>query len=152
MKDHFLKSVQTRNQGLYYVILSALGPSRLARIMWQYPSIFVVSEVTQEAKGPWRAPCQLKYPFKGQRLRWGSCWKEQKRTNNILPHEESLICHADWWYLTFEKPKNRVRGQTWSRGRTPHKPNKVCRAILSSWFPFLCKYQITNSLVCCGEI
>ena len=40
----------------------------------------VVQEATCEvSKGPWKAFCLLKKPFKGPRLTWGSCWKERKR-------------------------------------------------------------------------
>ena len=33
----------------------------------------------RQVEGPWRAPCQLKKPFKGPRRRRGSCWEERKR-------------------------------------------------------------------------
>ena len=34
---------------------------------------------TRQFKGPWREPCLLEKPFKGTRLRRGSCWEERKR-------------------------------------------------------------------------
>ena len=33
-----------------------------------------------KVEGPWREPCQIKKPFKGQRRRWGCCWEERKIT------------------------------------------------------------------------
>ena len=37
-------------------------------------SLYFWKQHSRQVKGSWRAPCQLKKPFKGLRRRLGSCW------------------------------------------------------------------------------
>ena len=51
--------------------------------------LWFLKQCTRWVKGPWRAPCHLKNPFKGLKQRWGSCWEERKR--KVFPSKGSLI-------------------------------------------------------------
>ena len=61
-------------------------------------------------EGPWRAPCQLKKPFKGLRRRRGSSQEEQKR---IVFPLWGVIDLPYQWILQKGKRKNWVSGHTW---------------------------------------
>ena len=64
---------------------SILGPLHLS-VPHQMMSLYLRSSrsnVLGKVEGPWRAPCQLKKPFKAPRPRQGSCWEEQKSKNCI---------------------------------------------------------------------
>ena len=53
-------------------------------------------------EGPWRAPCQLKKPFKSSRRRRGS-WSWEERRSIVFPNKGSLICHPGKSMIFYKK-------------------------------------------------
>ena len=56
-----------------------------------------------KVEGPWREPCQIKKPFKGQRRRRGRCWEEQK---SISPTRGRWIAKANQNFVTIWPPNS----------------------------------------------
>ena len=81
-------STHAQSRFASFVLDSVLGPLYLAGQPWRRcPWFSVVLEARHESRqveGTWRAPCQLKNPFKGLRQWRGSCWEDPKRTSGLL--------------------------------------------------------------------
>ena len=66
-----------------YWTLDKVGSFEFNLNFWPFPMLCskpAIWKMIHPIEGHWKATCQLKKNSRGWRLRWGSCWEEQKRT------------------------------------------------------------------------
>jgi len=89
---------RTHNQGLHQLLLMVSwnlcsAPSAAHLV------VSCSSGSNTRVEGPWRAPCQLKKPFKGPRRRRRSCWEELQRIVFPPTRGHWFALQANHWFF-----------------------------------------------------